>query len=299
MVKKRGLFTVLVGGMICVSMIGTAFAAPIDLQIGCRPKAMGGAFVAVADDINAGYWNPAGLKLVENKGFSFMHSNPFSIPEVSLDYIALVIPDAFPWMKGALGLSYLKLAAKLEEGQDDYTNPMEDNIYTLSVGSVIWEDSLYYGVNVKALDISAEEIKRSGMGFDFGLLWKINESFSAGMMMRNLSSHLGNENFPVEKRFGIAGRFLDDKLIVAADYNSKEEVEGQRDYWGSHFGAEYRIIDSLALRLGSDKGNLTAGFGFDFGGAGKGIPAGTFDYSYAKNEDLDYTHRFSLTILFK
>ena len=298
MVKKRGLLTTLIGGIIFVLMIGTSLAAPIDLQIGCRPKAMGGAFVAVADDINAGYWNPAGLKLVKNKSFGFMHSNPFSIPEVSLDYVAFVSPDALSWMKGALGLSYLKIGAKLPEGKDKHTNPMEDNVYTLSVGGDIWEDSLFYGINVKALGISTEEIKRSGMGFDFGLLWKINKTFSLGMMMRNLSSHLGDENFSPERRFGVAGRFSDDRLIVAADFNNKKEVNLKEDYWGSHFGVEGWLTKSLALRIGSDRGNLTAGFGFKFG-AGKGLPAGILDYSYAKNEELDYTHRFSLTILFK
>ena len=298
MVKKRGLLTALTGGIISVLMVGTSLAAPIDLQIGCRPQAMGGAFVAVADDINAGYWNPAGLNLVENKSFGFMHTNPFNISDVSLDYVAFVSPNALSWMKGSLGLSYLKLAAKLEEGKDKHTNPMEDNVYTLSVGGTIWENSLYYGVNAKALGINTEEINRSGMGFDFGLLWKINKTFSLGMMMRNLSSHLGDENFTPERRFGVAGRFSNNRLIVSADYNNKKEVNSKEDYWGSHFGAEGWLTKSLALRVGFDRGNLTAGFGFKFG-TGKGFPAGILDYSYAKNEELNYTHRFSLTVLFK
>ena len=32
--------------------------------VGARPLAMGGAFVAVADDVNATYWNPAGLSQI-------------------------------------------------------------------------------------------------------------------------------------------------------------------------------------------------------------------------------------------
>ena len=301
MVKKRGLFTALIGGIIFVLMVGTALAAPIDLQIGCRPQAMGGAFVAVADDINAVYWNPAGLKLVKDKGFSFMHSNPFDISDVSLDYIAFVSPDALTWMKGALGLSYLRLGAVFEEGKGGITTSEgEENCFTLSVGGAIWEDSLYYGINAKALGISFEgEENRSGMGFDFGILWKIDKFFSAGMMLRNLSSRLGDENFPLEKRFGVAGKLLGDKLIVAVDLNSKEEVEGEKDYWGSHFGAEGLLTDFLALRLGLDRGSLTAGIGFKFGGAKKKSPTGVLDYSYAENEELNYTHRFSLTVLFK
>ena len=38
----------------------------LDLDLGARPLGMGGAFVAVANDGNAGYWNPAGLSQLQN-----------------------------------------------------------------------------------------------------------------------------------------------------------------------------------------------------------------------------------------
>ena len=46
-----------------------AQAKPMDLQIGARPLGMGGAFVAIADDINAVYWNPAGLTQLTSAQF--------------------------------------------------------------------------------------------------------------------------------------------------------------------------------------------------------------------------------------
>jgi len=40
---------------------GTTGATFLKLGVGSRPVAMGEAFVAVADDINALFWNPSGL----------------------------------------------------------------------------------------------------------------------------------------------------------------------------------------------------------------------------------------------
>lgn len=41
------------------------FAEATVACVGARPLAMGGAFIGVADDINAVYWNPAGLVQLE------------------------------------------------------------------------------------------------------------------------------------------------------------------------------------------------------------------------------------------
>ncbi len=42
--------------------------------VGARAMGLGGAFVGIADDATASYWNPAGLALVENVEASLMHS---------------------------------------------------------------------------------------------------------------------------------------------------------------------------------------------------------------------------------
>ncbi|MFA6439483.1 MAG: hypothetical protein WCX28_09260, partial [Bacteriovoracaceae bacterium] len=44
-----------------VSKAGTTSASFLSISQGTRATAMGGAFVAVADDQNSLYWNPAGL----------------------------------------------------------------------------------------------------------------------------------------------------------------------------------------------------------------------------------------------
>mgnify|MGYP006291100375 CR=1 FL=1 len=52
-------------------------AALLDLGNGARPLGMGGAFVGLADDENAIYYNPAGLAFKRNTGFSSFVSPQF------------------------------------------------------------------------------------------------------------------------------------------------------------------------------------------------------------------------------
>jgi hypothetical protein len=48
-------------GQIVVVLLAPPVQAQVVETVGVRPAAMGGAFVAVADDATAAYWNPAGL----------------------------------------------------------------------------------------------------------------------------------------------------------------------------------------------------------------------------------------------
>jgi len=178
-------------------------------------------------------------------------------------------------------------------------------MYILSVGGTAVENKLYYGLNFKGIALSAEvtgegDVRKGGFAADIGILYWISDRFSMGAVRKNMAASLGNEGFPGSLRLGFAGKFLDDKLILAADFNSKEDIEGEEGTtWQSHFGVEWKVMPSFALRLGSDKGNFTAGFGFKFGLPGKLAPEGVLDYSYASDEELGSTSRFSFTILFK
>ena len=41
-----------------VTKVGTTTAAFLEIEVGARANGMGGAFVAIADDATALYWNP-------------------------------------------------------------------------------------------------------------------------------------------------------------------------------------------------------------------------------------------------
>lgn len=59
--------------------------------VGARALGMGGAFVASANGVNAGYWNPAGLRGVKTPEVAYMHAERFA-GVVSFDYAAYAWP---------------------------------------------------------------------------------------------------------------------------------------------------------------------------------------------------------------
>ncbi len=82
--------------------------------VGARPLGMGGAYVALANDVTAGYWNPAGLGGMYYPEFAYMHAERFA-GVVSYDYGS----GAFPInSRSSVGLSIIRL------GVDDIPNTL-------------------------------------------------------------------------------------------------------------------------------------------------------------------------------
>src|ERR1035437_432241 len=69
---------------------GTTSASFLKLAVGPRAIGMGEAFAGVADDVNALYYNPAGLAYVPDKEFTLMHSVWFQ--DIFFDNAAVAWP---------------------------------------------------------------------------------------------------------------------------------------------------------------------------------------------------------------
>ncbi|MCK4533016.1 outer membrane protein transport protein [bacterium] len=72
MVKKRRRITLLMSAFLFIQAgfcWGGGFEGP---GLGIRANSMGGAFIAMADDWTAGYWNPAGLAQLEGTGMGIV-----------------------------------------------------------------------------------------------------------------------------------------------------------------------------------------------------------------------------------
>ena len=87
-VMTAALLPCIAGAQTSVAKYAGEFIA---LGVGGRALAMGGAFVAVANDVTAGYWNPAGLARITYPQFILMHDEQFG-SLVNHDYGAVAVP---------------------------------------------------------------------------------------------------------------------------------------------------------------------------------------------------------------
>ncbi len=83
--------------------------------VGARALGMGGAYVAVADDASAGYWNPAGLNQIDSPEFAYMHAERFA-GVVSFDYAGLAWPLSD---RSTIGISFYR------SGVNDIKNTLD------------------------------------------------------------------------------------------------------------------------------------------------------------------------------
>jgi len=72
--------------------------------VGARALGMGGAYVALARDVNAGYWNPAGLSGLSYPEVAYMHAERFA-GIVSFDYGSAAFPIN---ARSTVGISFFR-----------------------------------------------------------------------------------------------------------------------------------------------------------------------------------------------
>ena len=256
------------------------------LFVGARPMAMGEAFVGVADDGNAVYWNPAGLSFINRSELNSMYTNLFR-SGVKNTYLSMIVPLH---NRIVLGADWCRIGFKDEELA--YSN----NQFNIAFAYQIY-DRFAIGTNLKYLKNRAElsrkfEEKGSGWGGDIGLFLNYSEKLKFGFMAYDFletsikykdgsSENYRNRNI----RVGASYRPLAD-LLLAMDIDDR-----------FHFGSEYVLLNRFAFRTGIEKYMQTSEEFFYSFGFGLSWQLISFDYSYTMHSDLENTSRFSLRFI--
>ena len=94
---KRQILIISVVMLLCMTLhlgavtkVGTTAAGFLNIDVGSRALGMGGAFVAVANDVTSMYWNPAGVSRVPGTQAMFSHTQ--WLADVSFNYAAFALP---------------------------------------------------------------------------------------------------------------------------------------------------------------------------------------------------------------
>lgn len=234
--------------------IGATFSAFDDIGAGARPLGMGGAFVAVSDDVNAATHNPAGLGYIPTPGAGFSHVRMFS-GAVSYNYAGVVVPLG---VAGCFGANW----GRLGEESGVYS----ENAVSFSYSKAVIE-ILSLGANMKMLSTSFDgdnmwvadnpyfaETSASSVTFDLGVLLKPAPGLSIGLTGENLIpadisiSESEEEKIPMNLRFGAAFRLA--AIAASAQQPALKDVLNTAIISVEGAMAEERETNAMKIRAG-------------------------------------------------
>jgi hypothetical protein len=274
-------------------LIAPAFA---QANLGARPMGMGGAFVAISDDVNAIFINPAGIAAVQKE--TVMVSTRV---EPGREYTMIGGVESTPL--GNLGIGYVgstdPIAGSVGPSTWNGDSPVKYSTQTLYLSMASDMNKamrvpasmglLQLGVNLK---FSSRKIGNanglstdggSNVDLDLATIFKPTNDFSLGLSMQNLMSKMNaspsaNLTTVEEKNYGVlagaSGRLFGGNVTWTVE--------------GKEMGCEWTPVKGLALR---------AGRGTDFTSTGLGLSVGGFGIDYAYVNSPSPVHYWSVSIL--
>jgi len=293
------------------------------VPVGARPTAMGGAYLAVSDDGAAALFNPAGIARLARP----LASSSYRAMKLgrTLGYASAMFPVrgqatmGASWLFAGSGKVEVRDADGYLEGRDFYQNTHQFSV----VFAKLFERRFSLGVNISYLVSDMPEFDANSVGFDFGAMLYVNEFFGrerrdslfaqdmrVGVVVRHISKKLRwvsdkynlqyttsesgyvqEDKVPAEFGLGVSARFMQRKLLVAADILKNEKQDPLL-----HVGAEYYVRPEFALRSGLSDGRFVAGTGYLFHIGQKQL---AIDYAFSLEKvDEGSEHIFSFDLLF-
>ncbi len=317
-----------------VSKAGTSAATFLQIPVGARAIGMGGAFVAIADDITSFYWNPAGSSRLDKREVTFNHID--WIADITYDYAAVAVP--LPQF-GTLGLSFTSMnmddmMVRTVENPDGTGEMFSSGSIAIGVHySRNLTDRFSIGFSAKYISERIWDMTAQGFAVDFGTLFITDflngmrigaalTNFGTELQMsgRNTRTHgriddrkegsadrvpfhieMDSWPMPLGFQFGIATdafRTEQHVLTVAVD-----ALHPSNNFQSVNTGLEYGFNQTIFFRGGyqslflpESEGGLTMGAGLQANMFGDIISK--IDYSYRDFGRLRAIHVFNVSVLF-
>lgn len=269
------------------------------MGFGARGMGMGNALSAVTEGNLVSYYNPA--LSVFQQGNSFSTSYSMLSLDRSLNFLNYTKrfefgqktnPDGSTSTRSTAGISIGLINAGVsniderdDEGVKTGTLSTSENQFFVSVANR-FSQKLSIGFTFKFYYYKLyQSITSTGLGFDVGALYLLNESMTVSYMISDINSRyqwdtgslygqdgkVTKDYFPVLKKIGFAYKFNEPKIIASVEIENSNA--GTNILRG---GAEYNIYENLFLRTGFDKLNLS---NYDF----PVRPSFGFSYFYSLN----------------
>jgi hypothetical protein len=273
---------------------GGQAGAYLRIGAGVRALGMGGAFVAVANDVTANYWNPAGLGRIAEPQFIGMYSL------LALDRRYNYVAATYPFRAaGTVSLGWINYSVVNAEARDatgaltgDFANG--ENAFLISYGKTL-SHAVALGGTIKLLSHELAGRSASGVGYDLGVWFKPRGFLAFGASLQNLQTRIywddrakTKETFPQMKRLGVEVKPLS-FVTLGVDHEIGVRQNGK---W--HAGGEFDLGHKLVLRAGSNAGALGIGVSLQ-----PPISRQTMIIEYGLSQDPigpGFAHQFSLLL---
>ena len=308
--------------------LGTAGAQFLKIPVGGRATGLGGAFVSNANDVEAAFWNPAGITGVKSGGVMFSHSAWWST--VQLNHAAYVqsLEDigSFGVSMTVLSMDAMEVTTELEPEGTGQTFDAGDMMFGLTYARKLTEE-FSVGVTAKIVQQRIWNEKATGVAFDIGTQYRIGyRDLTLGMSMMNFGgnmqydgidlsvdypvnqqnstvrlapAHLTPDEYPLPLHFQVGismSPYVSDELSVLLAADVAHPNDNQENL---NFGMEVTIFKQFFIRggyrMGYDTDRATLG-------AGVAAPLGdinlTFDYAYSIYYLLPNINRISFGLTF-
>ena len=255
------------------------------LSIGVDAAALGmsNAVVSSTNNVNSGYWNPAGLIHLEDGEASLMHASYFAnIAQYDYAAYAKPIDDRSAW-----GISLIRF------GVDDILNTTQlidangnidynrislfstaDYAMTFSYARKLKVPGFQYGVNAKVVRRIIGDFANSwGFGVDFGLQFE-RDDWQFGLMLRDITTTyniwaIDEEQFETIKN-AIPGE--NTELPESTEITAPKAQLGMSKKYEFHY--DYTLLAAVNLNmqfartndiLSTDFVSVSPALGFEFG----------------------------------
>jgi len=263
-------------------------AALFEIGMGARPMGMGNAFVGLADDENAAFYNPAALAFLKTRGVTSLYTKQFE----AVDYGALGFASK------SLGLNLLQLYAPDIPVVNVFGNPDEELISYISRAGLVslgvaLINSIALGTRLKFYHEQSGKISGFGWAIEPAVMFNFKKLRLGAILENALSSAIQFSNGHKESwvsSLRVGASFVYEFLDQRAKFSLLADISGLLDRPISHVGAEL-WLENLGVRAGFDGGALTVGTSIY-------LEKARIDWAYAAHPQLPHSNRISLTFRF-
>jgi tetratricopeptide (TPR) repeat protein len=280
---------------------GTTAANFLRIGQGARGAGMGEAQSATTEDVNAAYWNVAGLSQLRYQEVSLMH---YALVEGIRYQQASYAKPTLTNGTFAFGLNILDYGSIKGYDQGGTPTGSVDARNTLVYGGwarrIAPTKPLSAGVSFKYLQSNLAGYKASAPMIDLGLLYPIVagrlRNVKLAATIRNIGPDIKYDQsgspLPRQMVLGAGWSGLGGNLVIDVDAISPKD---QAAYFAA--GLEYRVFELLRLRVGYNGVSNFVGSGITYG-MGLQFTQWSLDYAYVPFGDLGNTNRVSVGVRF-